>query len=141
MPDLKWLRYGNWCGPGPAPPADPAAKNDVDAVCRRHDLSYRQCGVTGLAAIKAALPGRATACTYPQDSTFIDELKALLDRGDLEGSEQKAAEIISRYFNWKHQKDHPADEPPDDRSGGGGVLAGFKKWLGNQGGGQRFGLA
>lgn len=118
MPDLKWLRYGNWCGPGPYPPDNPPPKNAVDDCCKKHDLGYRQCGVIGLDAIKQSLPGSKNPCTIQYDKQFVDNL-AKVD-SETKGKEKMAGRIMRKYFNWKLQFDRPQPK-----------LA-FKQWLQNQ---------
>lgn len=118
MPDLKWLRYGNWCGPGPYPPADPLPLNKVDACCRRHDLGYRQCGIVGLDAVKHSLPGNTNPCTIKYDKQFIDDLSQT--DNEVEGKEKLAGKLMRKYFNWKLKFDRPKPEQEKLK---------FKNWL------------
>jgi hypothetical protein len=143
MPDLKWLRYGNWCGPGPYPPSDwnsHPPKNDVDDACMRHDLGYRKCGIVGpLKALRAAFPGGANSCAYDYDDSFIKELESLLSADKLEGKEKLAAKTIVKYFKWKMKHDKPelADEREEKakkrKKKITPSLSGFKNWLGDEG--------
>lgn len=103
----SWLRYGNYCGPGPrllSPPCDklasksplPLPKNTVDTHCKQHDVDYCKCGVDW----DAGLPGRGNACSRQADNDLVDKLLALKDV--LPPDQKIAASIIRQYFaKWK----------------------------------------
>jgi hypothetical protein len=140
MPDLKWLRYGNWCGPGPKPPADPPAKNDTDATCRIHDLGYRQCGLVGGDALKASLPGGGNDCSIPHDYKFVDRLDQ--EKDNLDPKEKRANRIIRNYFATKlaadkrlgREKSENPTRRKEDASRNNWRMS-FANWLSSQGGG------
>jgi len=132
MPELKWLRYGNWCGPGPYGDDDPPVKNKVDNACKRHDIGYKDCGaLDARTSIRAALPGGANLCTNKYDKAFVDELNDLINSKQVTGREKVVAQLIRRYFRFKMQYDLPArrETPPQPALR---KPMSFRTWLGGQ---------
>lgn len=103
MFNFSTMRYGNFCGPGPYDDkgfAKPAI-NQVDAACKTHDLGYRDCGLIGLDAIKAALPGSKNPCAIPYDVTLIKDLDDVIEDPKTPIGQKQVAKIIRGYFGLK----------------------------------------
>lgn len=62
--------YGNYCGPGHGDPTGSVAPVDrVDAVCRAHDLCYKNAGSSGTCGCDSALiASMPAAIAHPQTS-------------------------------------------------------------------------
>lgn len=122
------MRYGNFCGPGPYDDVGFAKTpiNAVDAACKSHDLAYRDCGLIGLDAIKAALPGSKNACVMPSDVTLVKDMDDITEDPSTPFVQKQVAKIIRNYFGLKTklaQTKKPLLSKTDE------AFVGFASWL------------
>ncbi len=103
MFNLSTMRYGNFCGPGPYDEKGFAKTpiNAVDAACKVHDLGYRDCGLIGLDAIKAALPGSKNSCAMPSDVTLVKDMDDIVEDPATPFGQKQVAKVIRNYFGLK----------------------------------------
>ena len=103
------MRYGNFCGPGPYDAKGFAKEpiNAVDAACKVHDLGYRDCGLIGLDAIKAALPGSKNSCVGPSDVTLVKDMDDITEDPATPFGQKQVAKIIRNYFGLKTKLAQP----------------------------------
>jgi hypothetical protein len=109
MFNFSTMRYGNFCGPGPYDEKGFAKSpiNAVDAACKIHDIGYRDCGLVGLPALKAALPGSQNSCVVPSDVTLIKDLDDVIENPNTPTGQRQIARVIRGYFGLKTKMVRP----------------------------------
>jgi hypothetical protein len=80
--------YGNYCGPGHGDPTGSVAPVDrVDAVCRAHDLCYKNAGTSGILG----------PCSC--DRALIADMPAAINHPNTSQQGKAAGALIQSYFS------------------------------------------
>ena len=104
-----------------------------------HDMGYRACGLIGMDALKASLPGGGNDCSIPYDDEFVKRLDQEQDQ--LDPKEKRANRIIRNYFVTKlaadrragrDKKQNPVARREEDAEQGKRNWLDFAKWFHQQ---------